>query len=154
MRTLWLAVLLAGSLSPLLGDSPKLTGGTGTIYVGSYARRMVVIDESTEKVTAAIPLTSGIPWSVSLSPDATRFYIESADQEHFEVVDLATRTSLDSFTLSENNRKVRALAFAVDPEHRVMTLVTRTTRSGDTGWSTAMRRDTQSERRLPAPFPT
>jgi hypothetical protein len=64
---------------------------------------------------------------VRRSQDATRFYIENADQEHFEVVDLATRKSIDSFTLSEGNRKVRALAFAVDPQHRVMTLVTRTT---------------------------
>ena len=126
MRTL-LAILLAVSFSPFFSAPPKLTGGTGTIYLGSYGRRMVVIDESTEKVTAEIPLASGIPWSVRLSPDATRFYIQNADQEHFEVVDLATRTSLESFTLSEANRKVRALAFAVDPQHRVMTLVTRTT---------------------------
>ena len=88
---------------------------------------MVVIDEATEKVTAEIPLTTGIPWTVHRSPDATRLYIENADQEHFEVVDVATRKSIDSFTLSEGNRKVRALAFAVDPQHRVMTLMTRTT---------------------------
>jgi hypothetical protein len=126
MRTL-LAILLAVSFSPFFSAPPKLTGGTGTIYLGSYAARMVVIDESTEKVTVDIPLATGIPWFVRLSPDATRFYIQNADQEHFEVVDLATRTSLESFTLSEANRKVRALAFAVDPQHRVMTLVTRTT---------------------------
>lgn len=127
MRTLGSAVLLAVSFSPFLSGPPKLSGGSGTIYLGSYARRMVVIDESTEKVTADIPLTTGIPWSVRLSPDATRFYIQNADQEHFEVVDLATHKSLESFTLSEANSKVRALAFAVDPQHRIMTLVTRTT---------------------------
>ncbi len=127
MKMLGCAVLVAVSVSPFASAGPKLTGGTGTIYLGSYARRMVVIDEATEKVTAEIPLATGIPWFVSLSPDATRFYIQNADQEHFEVVDLATHTSLDSFTLSEANRKVRALAFAVDPQHRIMTLVTRTT---------------------------
>ena len=107
------------------GNSPKLTGGTGTIYLGSDAKRLIVIDEATEKVTAEIPLTTGIPWSVRLSFDKTRFYIQNADQEHFEIVDLATRKSLDSLTLSEGNRKVRALAFAVDPQHRIMTMVAR-----------------------------
>jgi len=126
MRTLAFAVLVAVSVSPARGSSPKLTGGTGRIYLGSYAKRLVVIDEATEKVTAEIPLTTGIPWSVHLSPDETRFYIQNADQEHFEIVDLATRTSLDSFTLSEGNKKVRALAFAVDPQHRTMTMVART----------------------------
>lgn len=127
MRTLGFAIVVALSCAPLLSGAPKLTGGTGTIYLGSYARRIVVIDEATEQVTAEIPLATGIPWSVRRSQDATRFYIQNADQEHFEVVDLATRRSIDSFTLSEGNRKVRALAFAVDPQHRVMTLVTRTT---------------------------
>ena len=127
MRTLVFAIVLAVSSSPFVSGSPKPTGGTGTIYLGSYARRMVVIDEATEQVTAEIPLTTGIPWSARRSQDATRFYIQNADQEHFEVVDLATRKSIDSFTLSEGNTKVRALAFAVDPQHRIMTLVTRTT---------------------------
>ena len=36
---------------------------------------------------------------VRLSPDRTRFYVQSANQEHFEVVDVRKRQSLDSFTL-------------------------------------------------------
>jgi hypothetical protein len=127
MRPLGFAVVLAVCSSSSLSSAPKLTGGTGTIYVGSYAKRMIVIDEATERVTTEIPLATGIPWSARRSQDGTRFYIQNADQEHFEVVDLATRKSIDSFTLSEGNRKVRALAFAVDPQHRIMTLVTRTT---------------------------
>src|SRR3954468_8452291 len=127
MRTLGLAMVLAVSGSAFLSSAPKLTGGTGTIFVGSYARQMVAIDEATEKGAAEIPPTTGLPWPVHRSQDPTRLYVENADQEHFEVVDIATRKSIDSFTLSEGNRKVRALAFAVDPQHRVMTLMTRTT---------------------------
>ena len=89
MRTLGLAIVLG--CSPFLSGAPRLTGGTGTIYLGSYAKRMVVIDEATARVTAQIPLATGIPWFVRRSQDATRFYIENADQEHFEVVDIATR---------------------------------------------------------------
>ena len=42
MRTLEFAIVLAVSTSPFLGAPPKLTGGTGTIYLGSYAKRMAV----------------------------------------------------------------------------------------------------------------
>jgi hypothetical protein len=115
------SLMAAGPVPP-----PKLTGGTGTIYLGSYAKKLVAIDEATEKLTAEIPLKTGLPWSARLSRDGTRFFVQSADQEHFEVVDVASRQTLDTFTLSEGNKHVRVLAFDVDPEHRVMVLVTRT----------------------------
>jgi DNA-binding beta-propeller fold protein YncE len=127
MRPLGFAIVLMVCGSPFLASSPTVTGGTGTIYVGSYAKRMVVIDEATERVTTEIPLATGIPWSARRSQDGTRLYIQNADQEHFEVVDIATRQSIDSFTLSDGNKKVRVLDYAVDPQHRVMTFVTRTT---------------------------
>jgi hypothetical protein len=105
---------------------PKITGGTGTIYLGSYARRIAVIDEATEKLTAEIPLQTGLLWAMRLSADATRFYVQSADQEHFEIVDVASRKTIDTFTLSDGDRHVRALAFDVDPQNRFMVLVART----------------------------
>jgi hypothetical protein len=126
MRALVFALLVGVGVSAQQGGPLRPAAGTGTIYLGSYSRRIVVVDEATEKPAAEIPLTTGIPWSVRLSTDGTRFYILNADQEHLEVVELATRKSLDSFTLSEGNRKVRVLAFAADPQNRVMTLVTRT----------------------------
>jgi len=108
-------------------QAPTLSGGAGTIYMGSYAKRILVIDEATEKLAAEIPLTTGIPWTVWLSLDGTRFYVENADLEHFEVVDLAARKSIDSFTLSEGNQKVRGLLYAADPQNRIVTILARTT---------------------------
>ena len=127
MRPLLLLVC-SGTLLAAAPPPPKITGGTGTIYLASYNRRIVAIDEATEKMTAEIPLKVGLPWSVRLSRDGTRFYVQAADQEHFEVIDVANRQTLDTFTLSEGDRQVRALAFDVDPENRVMVLVTRTVR--------------------------
>ena len=63
---------------------------------------------------------------VRLAPDRTRFYVQSANQERFEVVDVASRKSVDSFTLSDQRRHVRAVAFEVDPQHKTMVLVART----------------------------
>jgi hypothetical protein len=125
MRPLFLAVLLAATAQLPAPPARAAGAGTGTIFLGTYARRLLAIDEATEKVAAEIPLTSGIPWSVRLSPDHTRLYIGSADQEHIEVVDVASRRSLGAFTLSEGRRKVRILGYAADPQHRIMTLLTR-----------------------------
>jgi hypothetical protein len=120
------ALLLVAACAAIF-DEPKITGGTGTIYLGSYSRRIVAIDEATEKLTAEIPLQTGLLWAMRLSRDATRIYVQSADQEHFEVIDVANRRTVDTFTLSEGNKHVRALAFDVDPQQRVMVLVTRAT---------------------------
>jgi hypothetical protein len=123
--TAWVVGIIA--LGTASAASAQPSGGTGTIFMGSYARRMLVVDEAAEKVTAEIPLSTGIPWSIRLSLDGSRFYIRSSDQEHVEIVDVATRKSLDSFTLSQGNKRVRIMAAAADPQNRIMTLLTRTT---------------------------
>jgi hypothetical protein len=133
MKSLALVVttcaLLAATMTAGAAPPPaKLTAGTGTIYLASHAGRLAVIDEATEKVAADIPLKTGMPWAMHLSRDATRFYVQSADQEHFEVIDVASRQTLDTFTLSEGNKHVRALAFEVDPQNRFMVIVARETR--------------------------
>src|SRR2546423_4233158 len=128
MRVIRLLVLLVTASSLVAAAPPRspLTAGSGTIYLGSYAKRIAVIDEATEKLTAEIPLKTGLPWSVRLSSDRTRFYVQAADQEHFEVIDLTSRQTIDTFTLSESDKHVRALSYGVDPQHHFMVLVTRT----------------------------
>ena len=114
---------IAGGKEPVA----KLAAGTGTIYLGSYAKKIAIIDEATEKLIQEIPLQTGLPWAVRMSPDRTRFYVQSADQERFEVVDLVNRKTLDTFTLSDGNKHVRALAFDVDAPGRFLVCVARTT---------------------------
>ena len=106
---------------------PTLTAGAGTIYLGSYGRRVVAIDEATEKPIAEMPLQTGLPWAMRPSRDGTRLYVQSADQERFEVIDVRNRRTVDTFTLGESNRRVRALAYAVDPQRNLMVAVARTT---------------------------
>jgi DNA-binding beta-propeller fold protein YncE len=127
IRTQALSTMLvvAAGLAFVAAREPQLTGGAGAIYLGSYAKRILVVDEATERVSGDIPLTAGIPWSIRLSPDGTRFYIASSDQDHVEIVDVASRKSLQTVSLSEGRTKIRILAFATDPQHRVMTLLTR-----------------------------
>ena len=117
LATLWLFAATLSAQGP--------SAGNGTIFVGSYSGHLTAVDEATGAFTK-IPLVTGPPFVVRLSPDRTRFYVQSANQEKFEVVDLHKRASIDSFTLSDGRRHVRALAFEVDPQHKTMVIVART----------------------------
>ena len=91
------AVLTARAQGPAAGN--------GTIFMGSYSGHITAVEEATEKVSK-IPLKTGGPFVVRLSPDRTRFYVQSANQESFEIVDVKKRQSLDSFTLSASGGAV------------------------------------------------
>jgi hypothetical protein len=107
--------------------SPDASGGNGTLYLASYAKRLTVIDEASERVAAEIPLKNGLAWTMRLSADRTRFYVQSADSEQFEVIDVAARQSIDSFTLNdEHGKHVRTMAYDVDPANRYLVAVART----------------------------
>ena len=118
-----LLVVLALSAPRLIAQQPS--AGTGTIFMGSYSGNITAVDEASEKVSK-IPLKTGAPFVVRLSPDRTRFYVQSANQEHFEIVDVKKRQSLDSFTLSDARKHVRPYAFEVDPQHKTIMFVART----------------------------
>ncbi len=117
VATPWLATASLPAQGPPAGD--------GTIVVGSYSGHLTFVDEASGKF-AKVPLVTGPPFVVRLSPDRTRFYVQSANQEKFEVVDVHGRKSLDSFTLSDARRHVRPMAFEVDPQHKTMVLVAKT----------------------------
>ena len=104
----------------------KLTGGTGTLYLGTFHNKILVIDEATEKVTQEIKLRTGIPRNMRLSHDRKRFYVSNATFEDVEVVDIASRQVLDNFKLSEGNKQIRIRSLAVDPLDRFLIILTKT----------------------------
>jgi DNA-binding beta-propeller fold protein YncE len=104
----------------------RAAGGNGTFYVGTYAGNILIIDEATERVTGEIKLKTGIPRSLSLSEDRTKFLVLDATFQHLEIVDIAKRATIDSFTLSEPNTRVRVRGVALDPLSRFVILLTRT----------------------------
>jgi hypothetical protein len=119
-----LAVFAVTSCSLAAAQAPKnASPGRGTIVVGSYSGHLTAVDEATGAFTK-IPLKTGPPFAVRLSPDRSRFYVQSANQEHFEVVDVRTRQTLDTFTLGDARRHV--LAYEADPRHKTMVIVART----------------------------
>ena len=109
-----------------LQDTAEAQGGNGTIYIGTYAKKILVVNESSLRVTDTIPVSVGIPTSMILSQNRQHFYVLDPTFEHVEVIDIATRKSLDKFTLNSGNTRVRIWGLNVDPRERFAVMVVKT----------------------------
>ena len=104
---------------------PTTPGGDRLMYIGTYDGSIHIFDEATSQKVGDIKLKNGLPRSLTLSQSRERFYVLDASLEHIEVVDIATRATLSTFTLSEGNKKTRIRGMAVDPLERFVILVSR-----------------------------
>jgi hypothetical protein len=116
--------IVAGRAPLRSAEKPRVTAGNGTLVIGSYPKQYWIIDEATEKVVGTIPYQSGIPRRTTLSRDLTRLYTVEAAMEKVEILDLATRKTIDAFTLSEGSKRVRIRSLEPDPRHRFLVMVT------------------------------
>jgi len=121
MRLLSALLLLAATTSA----ADKITGGNGTLYLGGRPNKIFIIDEATEKVTGEILCKTGAPSDLELSEDKKRFYLRDMTFENLEIVDIASKQVIDSFRLSEGNKKARIFGYAADPLNRFMILFTK-----------------------------
>jgi hypothetical protein len=96
---------------------------SGTFYIGTYAKKIMVMDEATMRITDSMPVSIGIPIGMQLSYDRKHFYVQEPRFESVEIFDIATRKSLGSFTLSSGNRTVRLNGMNVDPTERFAVMV-------------------------------
>ena len=123
-----LVVLLAAVAAPQAqraGRAPAPGGGDHLLYIGTYSGDVQIFDESTEQQIGEIKLQTGIPRSLILSYSKTRFYVLDSTLEKVEIVDIASRSTLDTFTLSSGNKRTRIRSMQVDPLERFMILLTR-----------------------------
>jgi len=120
---LLLAGTSVGSPAPIAAQSGPAVAeaapdpGSAKLFIGTY-KNILVIDEATSAVEGEIFLRSGIPRSMVLSADRRRFYVLNTMYETIEVVDIASRRSVDEFTLSSGRRQIRIWGYNVDPEER------------------------------------
>jgi DNA-binding beta-propeller fold protein YncE len=113
---------LAAQSTRLASADPIPSGGDGTIYVGTYARTILVLDEATMRVRDTLRTSVGIP-EISLSFDKKHLYVTDPGNEKVEIIDLATKQSLGMFTLSHDSVKVRMNGFSLDPKERFAVLL-------------------------------
>jgi hypothetical protein len=129
MKHVQLATALAAALalgapsSVHTAGKAKVGAGDGTLIIGAYPKQFWIIDEATERIVGSIPYTSGIPRRTTLSRDRKRFYTVEAGMEKVEIIDIASRKTLDTFTLSEGNKKVRVRSLEPDPLHRSVVML-------------------------------
>jgi hypothetical protein len=125
------ALLMVVSAAPAQRSAApaKLSGGNGTMYIGGWPNRIFVIDEATEKVTGTIEVTTagppkgGPPRSMVLSKDKKRFYLTNS-LEDVEILDIATRKSIDHFSMSEGrNKRTYIRGMVPDPLDRFLIMV-------------------------------
>ena len=119
--TLTAATLFVGAAPP-----PRLNGGNGTLFIGGWPNKIFVIDEATEKITSTIEVTTGDPTRMILSKDRSRFYLVNALAESVEIIDIASRKSIDHFMLSDGRKKVRIRSLIADPLDRFVIMLTKT----------------------------
>ncbi len=120
-----------GEPSVVAGGVPGDGGvvpGDALMYIGTYQGSIYVLDEAEERVVDRIELQTGIPRSFVLSADGTRFYVRDVSFERIEVVEIATKKTLDVFTLSEGDEKVRIWGMEVSPDLEYAILMIRSYR--------------------------
>ena len=124
LRSILLIAFGVGLAVPVTAQTDaSISAGNGTMYLGAFPNRIFVIDEATEQVVDEIEVSVGTPRSLALSEDRSRFYMLDSTFEKFEIIDVARRETIDTFTLSEGNRKVRIRSFRVHPDGSYVLLV-------------------------------
>jgi len=97
----------------------------GTLYLPAYPATVLVFDESQGKVVDHIPLATGTPMSIRLTPDHKKIYVTTIDQNGIEVIDVATRKVINHFVLNTATTQYRFRGGAVDPDGKLFYTVTR-----------------------------
>jgi hypothetical protein len=130
------AVALGGATvgAQRFGRGVTGNGGDSLLYIGTYGGNIQIFDEATEKMVDEIKLQTGIPRSLILSGDKKRFFVLDSTLEKIEIVDIATRKSVDTFTLSSGPTKTRIRSMQVDPLQRFLILLTRNATKKSDRW--------------------
>ena len=99
--------------------------GAGTLYLPAYPAAVLVFDEDKAQVVDRIPLATGTPMSIRLSPDHKRIYITTIDHNGIEVVDVATRKVINHFELNTPTKQYRIFNGTADPEGKLFYAITK-----------------------------
>jgi len=86
-----------------------------TIFMGAYPSSLLVFDEGKGQVVDRIPLSTGLPTSMRLSPDKKLIYVTTNDHSGIEIVDVATHKVVNHFTLNTPTKRFRFNGGTPDP---------------------------------------
>jgi len=106
---------IAAAMAALASFQPA---SASTLLLGGYPDKLMVFDESKGEVTQRIHLKSGLPTNLSLSNDKKLLYITTNTQSGIEVIDVATRKVVNSFSLNTPFTRYRFRGGVADPTGR------------------------------------
>ncbi|MGA3202187.1 MAG: hypothetical protein ABSF12_06795 [Bryobacteraceae bacterium] len=97
----------------------------GTLFLPAYPDAVLVFDESKGQIVDRIPLATGTPMSMRLSPDHKKIYVTTIDHNGIEVIDVAARKVINHFVLNTETKQYRFRSGAADPDGKLFYTVTR-----------------------------
>ena len=97
----------------------------GTLYLPAYPASVLVFDEGKGQIVDKIPLATGTPMSIRLSPDRKQIYVTTIDHNGIEVIDVASRTVTNHFVLNSATKQYRFWGGAPDPNGKYFYTVTK-----------------------------
>jgi DNA-binding beta-propeller fold protein YncE len=106
------------SLFSLLAVSAAFASA-GTLYLPAYPAAVLVFDEGKGQIVDRIPLTTGTPMGIRLSPDHKKIYVTTIDHNGIEVIDVATRKVTNHFVLNTSNKQYRFWSGTPDPKGKL-----------------------------------
>ena len=89
-----------------------------TAFLGAYPDKIMTFDEEKGEVTQIIPLKSGLPTNMIMSNDKKKIYVSTLTTGGIEVIDVATRKVINSFSLNTPQVRYRFSAGVPDPTGR------------------------------------
>lgn len=135
MRRVALCLTVASFVVAPAPAAPQATAaGDGTIYVGTYANKIYKVSEASMKVVDSIPVSIGIPMGLLLSANRKHFYVIEPRNEKIELVDIESKKSLDTFTLSDEDRRVMIWGLNVEPNERFAVMLVKTYQKKNDRW--------------------
>ncbi|HUO29606.1 MAG TPA: hypothetical protein VMU80_10335 [Bryobacteraceae bacterium] len=96
----------------------------GTLYLPAYPARVLVFDEGKGQIVDRIPLVTGTPMGIRVTPDRKKIYVTTMDHNGIEVIDVPTQKVINHFVLNTANTIYRIYNGAPDPQGKLFYAVT------------------------------
>ncbi len=109
------AALLAAPLAAIAQPALIQPALAGTLVMGSYPDKLLLVDDESGKVTTRIPLATGLPTSLRMTNDKTKIFVTTITTSGIEVLDAKTKKVLTQFSLNTPTVKYRFNGGVPDP---------------------------------------
>lgn len=113
-----LAQKAAWAAATMLAAAPLAPAMATSLLMGTYPDKLLLLDETTGKVSSMIKLDTGLPTSLRMTNDKKKIFITTITTGGIEVMDAATKKIITHFSLNTPTTKYRFTGGVPDPTGR------------------------------------